>query len=192
MNLLHKALAISVILPLIACGKSNERPIDTAGVSQSATPNKPAPQAEWVVTERGFGRLHAGMTIAEARALFPDLKVPNGAETTSCDYAGKEGLPPGIAVMVGKGRIRRVDVNALGVVTAEGGRIGDSEDRIKALYPGRVKVSPHEYTDGHYLTVEASSKPDSGYRIVFETDRSRVVRYRAGILPHVGYVEGCS
>lgn len=70
--------------------------------------------------------------------------------------------------------------------------IGDSEERIKSLYPNRVAVSPHKYTDGHYLTVTPAEKADSAYRIIFETDGKKVVHYRAGVRPQVEYVEGCS
>jgi len=89
-------------------------------------------------------------------------------------------------------RIGRVDVDSGAVATSTGARIGDSEDRIKSLYPNRVTVSPHEYTDGHYLTVESGSEADSLYRIIFETDGKRVLNYRAGTRPSVEYVEGCS
>jgi hypothetical protein len=133
-----------------------------------------------------------GMTFAEARAVLPGLKIPEGADKISCEYARNDGLPPGIGLMLGEGSIKRVEVRRGEFATAAGARIGDSEDRIRSLYPGRVTVTPHEYTDGHYLTVVPSSRADSAYRIVFETDGSRVVNYRAGVLPHVGYVEGCS
>lgn len=33
---------------------------------------------------------------------------------------------------------------------------------------------------------------DSNYRVIFETDGQKVVRYRAGKLPEVGYIEGCA
>ena len=132
------------------------------------------------------------MTFAEARGVLAGLKIPKGADKIGCDYAGSDGLPPGIGLMVGEGTIKRVEVRRGKFATAAGAQIGDSEERIKSLYPGRVTVTPHEYTDGHYLTVAPSSMADSAYRIVFETDGSRVLRYRAGILPHVGYVEGCS
>ena len=203
MSRLHTLLTAS-LLPLLACGKTDERPVDTIAVTQPASTNasttatRPAgttastPGSELVVTERGIGGLRVGMTFAEARAVFPGLRVPKGAETISCDYASRNGLPPGIGLMVGEGTIKRVDVNRDEFATAAGARIGDSEERIKSLYPGRVTVTPHEYTDGHYLTVAPSSGADSAYRIVFETDGSRVLSYRAGILPHVGYVEGCS
>lgn len=93
-------------------------------------------------------------------------------------------------VMVEKDEISRVDVTAGSVATVEGAKIGDSEDRIKSLYPGRVAVQPHKYTDGHYLVVTPKSGGDN--RIVFETDGKKVLRYRSGRMPAVQYVEGCA
>lgn len=192
MTRFHRSLAASLMLPLVACAETNDRPVDTIAATQPASTNDSAPGSPWVVTEHGIGGLRVGMTFAEARAVFPGLKIPGGADKIGCDYAGSNGLPPGIGLMVGEGTIKRVEVRRGEFATTAGARIGDSEERIKSLYPGRVTVTPHEYTDGHYLTVAPSSRADSAYRIVFETDGSSVVRYRAGILPHVGYVEGCS
>jgi hypothetical protein len=52
-----------------------------------------------------------------------------------------------------------------------------------------VRVTPHAYTEGHYLTIIA---PDRKHGIVFETDGSRVTQYRAGRLVAIRYGEGCS
>ena len=38
----------------------------------------------------------------------------------------------------------------------------------------------------------SGTEADSGFEVVFETDSQRVTRYRAGRLPEVEYVEGCS
>lgn len=61
-----------------------------------------------------------------------------------------------------------------------------------SLYPGQVTVQPHAYTDGHYLVVTPPAAADSSFRIVFETDGQKVLRYRSGLVPAVEYVEGCS
>ena len=106
-------------------------------------------------------------------------------------YATADSLPAGVRVMVEQQRVARIDVFEGAVQTAKGARIGDSEERIKRLYPNQVTVSPHKYTDGHYLTVVPTEAADSAYRIVFETDGRRVLRYRAGTRPQVEYVEGC-
>jgi hypothetical protein len=90
-------------------------------------------------------------------------------------------------------RIGRVDVDTSAIATAEGARVGDTESRILNLYERRVAVTPHKYVeDGHYLTVTPADPADSAYRIVFETKDGRVTRYRAGVLPSVRYIEGCS
>jgi hypothetical protein len=88
--------------------------------------------------------------------------------------------------------VERVGVDSAGVLTAEGVGIGDPEVRVVELYSGRVSVQPHKYTGptGHYVVV--TSPRDSMYRIIFETDGQKVLRYRAGRRPAVDFVEGCS
>jgi hypothetical protein len=70
--------------------------------------------------------------------------------------------------------------------------VGDAEASVVKRYEGRVRTTPHKYTGpvGHYLTVTAP--PDSAHAIVFETDGSRVVNYRAGRRSAVALVEGCA
>ena len=94
--------------------------------------------------------------------------------------------------MADQHRIARVDVRSGTIATAEGAQIGDSSDRIRRLYAGRVTASPHKYTAGQYLTVGPASPADGEFRLVFETEGERVTRYRSGKLPQVQYVEGCA
>lgn len=133
------------------------------------------------------------MTVAEARAVYPSFKVPASRDSAACTYATMDGLPARIGVMVEGGKVVRVEARpGSNVATSTGARIGDSEEKIKTLYPGQVTVSPHKYTNGHYLAVVPAAKADSSYRIIFETDGKKVLNYRAGIRPQVEYVEGCS
>jgi hypothetical protein len=162
--------------------------------SAAPTPASPAPASpSYTVTEHGIGPLRAGMTFAAGdSALGGALLVPVGVDTTGCDYLVWDGGPPGVHVMFDAHHIARVDIDTASIATAAGARIGDDEARIKRLYPGQVTVTPHKYVDGHYLTVTPSAPADKQYRIVFETVDGRVARYRAGIMPSVEYVEGCS
>jgi hypothetical protein len=191
----HCLAPIALLLAAVACGGGAERAQreDSTGAQR----NPPGPTtaatrpADSVITERGLGPLRAGMTIAEAvTALDGALAVPAEYDSTECDYATWRGGPRGVHVMIDQGRIARIEVDSTGVATAAGARVGDSEDRIQSLYPGRVTVTPHKYEDGHYLTVNAVG--DSSLAIVFETSKGRVTRYRAGRRPAVEYVEGCS
>jgi hypothetical protein len=134
------------------------------------------------------------MTVAEAGTAIGEVLGGGGGPDSlaTCRYAVSGRAPAGVAFMVVDGRVARVDVDSGAAATAEGARVGDSEERVRALYAGRVAVTPHKYTDGHYLTVRPAAPADSGHRLVFETDGKRVTEYRAGQLPAVEWVEGCS
>lgn len=181
-----------VVLFLTTCtGRDDARGDSTVAVSPGAT-TAATPSITGPVTEHGIGPLRAGMTIAEARAAVPSFSVLKGAEKDACEYATVVGLPAGVRVMVESGIIGRVDVDSGGPGTAEGARVGDTEASVHRLYTNRVTVSPHKYTDGHYLTVRSASSGDTVHRLVFETNQGKVTHYRAGRVPQVLYVEGCS
>jgi hypothetical protein len=172
-----------------ACGRA-ERRADT--VRSDATPAVGESRAAWVVTPRGLGPLQVGMSRSQAETIVGgSLDIGGNSAWKACGYTPSERLPSGVRIMVEDGTIARIDVRAGNVATAEGARIGDSEDRIRQLYGSRMATSPHKYTNGHYLTIAAVGA-DSAFRIVFETDGARVTQYRAGRLPSVAYVEGCA
>jgi hypothetical protein len=185
-NLLEEGLIVSKMswLPLVVLVCACERTAPPPDSSSTAT----ADSAVWVVTATSFGPIRFGMSLAEANAAFDGTFA---ADISECDYA-KISLPAGTRVMIESGRVARVDVtDSSAVTTAEGARIGDSEERIQALYPGRVTVQPHKYTNGHYLVVKPAAG-DTMSQIIFETDGARVTRFRAGVLPPVAWVEGCA
>jgi hypothetical protein len=146
----------------------------------------------WTVNELGIGPLRVGMTLAEAdSALGRRLKQLSDSVDTECDYAGIEGVTRAVHFLTGNGRIGRVDVMDSTVATSRGIRVGDLEGRVRQAYPGII-VTPHKYTDGHYLTVAPGAPRDTTHLLIFETDGQTVTKYRAGIRPWVEYVEGCS
>ena len=143
---------------------------------------------QWTVTEIGIGPLRIGMNAQES--LYPSgggfIAVDIPQSSASCWQGRPMRGPSGISVMWSSGSIARVDVDYGSVATAAGARIGDSEVRIRELYP-QVRLTPHKDTKGHYLTVSL----DNDHQIVFETDGMRVIRYRAGRKPEVEWAEGC-
>jgi len=180
-------LSLLLVAAAVAAGCSRGPDRAAARDSAHASPNSPT----LTVTERGIGPLRAGMTLPEASAaLGGALVLPAQADTAACRYVLWRGAPPGVRVMAEGGRVVRVDVDSAGVRTAAGAGIGDTEERLQRLYPGRVAVAPHKYEDGHYLTV-TPNPADSSFAIVFETTGGKVTRYRAGLRPQVEYVEGC-
>ena len=208
-NFTRASIALSFALALAACAKTNESSTDTTSITTSSTPTTQQPEPSnpnpplttppstppatgWVVTPHGIANLRVGMTVAEAQAAYPTFKAAPSADGGSCTYATLDGWPAGIGVMIDAGKVVRVEIRRGNFATSTGARIGDTEEKIKSLYPGQVTVSPHKYTDGHYLTVAPTAEADSANRIIFETDGRNVVNYRAGVRPQVAYVEGCS
>ena len=202
--------SISFLLVVTACAVKKDTGADTAAVASSSTvttsvdtaspPTAPAPSTpqpapadtsrtpDMVVTEYGIGPIRTGMTVAQANAAIGGgFAAPKGG-TSGCTYAVLTKAPRGLWVMLETGRVTRIEVRSGSIPTSAGAKIGDSESRIKSLYPG-VASTPHKYvTGGHYLTVMGS---DPANRIVFETDGSRVTTFRSGKIPAVENVEGC-
>lgn len=157
----------------------------------------------------GIGPVRVGMTIAQAEASARVRLVEKGgrAGTGGCYYVWPQPEIEGLRFMVisdrsdnrierQRDRIARVDIfEGNRLTTVSGARIGDTESRIKSLYPGRIKVTPHAYTGdrgGRYLTFVPQASWDRNYRLIFETYRDRVTQFRAGRLPEVEYIEGCA
>jgi hypothetical protein len=152
-----------------------------AGCGAADTTQQQQPPSQWVVTDSGAGPIRVGMTADDIRPHVAAL-----GELAECSYA-KVPAAPGLLVMLFDGKVVRFDAIERTTATAAGARVGDTEQKVHELYP-EVRVEPHKYTDGHYLIVDTAP----GRRIVFETDGTRVTRYRAGVVPHVDWVEGCS
>lgn len=149
--------------------------------------------SDLALTEDGLGQIQIGMTLDEAVSM--GLLNDNPSMRSECDFvfpAVGAGIPDGISVMVVKRKVARIDVDTGLVTTEDGGKIGDTEDRIKSIYGDELVVEPHKYIEGgHYLTVMGDSA-SAGKAIVFETDGKHVTMFRSGRLPEVKWVEGCS
>ncbi|MEH2332239.1 hypothetical protein [Nostoc sp.] len=141
----------------------------------------------------GIGTVQVGMTVPQA-AKAADTKLVGDSPNNNCYYVKPQNEPKNLSFMVTKGRISRVDVRENNqITTLKGAKIGDTEAQIKSLYPGQIQVTPHKYVqNGHYLTFIPKDRADRNYRVVFETDGKLVTEFRAGKLPEVEYVEGCS
>ncbi len=178
-----------------ACDRSTARGSDSADQvssppadsSRSGTPRSP-----WTVDARGIGAVRAGMSLQELSGVLGEQVQPTYQGNETCEIVQPRALPKGVFVMILYDSVARVDVMERGPLTSEGASIGDHESRILELYAGRARVEPHKYTGpiGHYVIV--TPPEDTLHRIIFETDGQRVLRYRAGRLPGVRFVEGCS
>lgn len=140
----------------------------------------------------GLGSVRVGMTVSQA-AKASGRRLIGDPPNNNCYYVRPQGEKD-FGFMVTGGRIARIDVwKNTKITTLRGAKIGDTEARIKSLYPGQIQVTPHKYVqEGHYLIFVPSDRADKNYRVVFETDGKRVTRFRSGKLPEVEFVEGCS
>ena len=171
------------------CMKPDEAPAARTDTAVAVTPASPA---TWVVGADRVGPVRIGATVAELESTLGTRLARADSLDPRCDYLRAPEVVPGVWFMVIEGRVARFDIDSAGPPTAEGARVGDSAEKVSGLYAPRVAVTPHKYTEGQYLTVSPAAAADSLYRIIFETDGSRITRYRAGRLPEVGWVESCS
>lgn len=182
-----------LVIVALACSPAARDTADTASAiadsprDSSAASDSTPPQ--WVVRADGIGPLRVGVPLAAAsRTLGEALRVTQAA----CDHVNPTKMPDGILLMVIDDTVARVEVDSAGIRTVEGAQVGDSESRVLELYGTRARIEPHKYTypDGHYVVVTPPS--DTLHRIIFETLKGRVTNYRAGRVPAVQLVEGCS
>jgi len=147
---------------------------------------------DWEVVPNGIGPIKVGMRLSELKTdlhLSYSIEWAQDSDQKTCFFANLHGHS-GTSLMILNGRVARVDIDNQITQTAEGIHNGDSEAHVLSIYGKRMKVTPHAYTgpEGHYLTVRA---PDGRYGIRFETDKGKVVRYYAGRVEAISYIEGC-
>ena len=142
----------------------------------------------WIVHQDGIGPAKIGMRLSQLNAaLHEKFAMPENKEDQGCFYVNPT-KHPDISFMIENGHLVRVDVDKAGVATAEGIQVGDSEEQAKQVYGSRLKIAPHQYTDGHYLTLRSQSGANG---IRFETEKGKIESFYAGTFEAVQYVEGC-
>jgi hypothetical protein len=146
----------------------------------------------WQISIRSAGPVRFGMTVDEANAAA-GVQVRDDT-SNQCTTWHLASAPDGVLFLAEGHRVVRVDVLGPGVRTRSGVGVGDTEEGVRQAYGDRIVVTPYTaYADsGHYLTFVPRESADTAYRLIFETDGAKVMRYRAGLRPAVEYVEGCS
>ncbi len=170
---------------------------------------RPALKLPGPVVFDGIEPVKVGMTRSDVDAATGLHFVPTFTQEICAELVPSPGMGeaseddylPGVSLMfvsrpgedlLTNGTVARVDVFERGYKTAAGVGVGSTEEQVKSLYKPYVRVSPHFYDPGgHYLIVRSPDPALSPYRIVFETDGSRVTAFRAGKLPEVEFVEHC-
>jgi hypothetical protein len=126
------------------------------------------------------------MTIGDVERVTGRSAVMGYGDRPSCQIWALRGAP-GLALMRSHGRIVRLQTSRGWWRTSRGVRIGDPEGKVFARY-GAVHTQPHVYTAGRYLITGPRRR-----RMIFETNGAgRVLSFRGGRAPYIGYVEGCA
>ena len=147
----------------------------------------PAPP---VLDPQGLGPVRIGMTVAAAeRALGTRLRPSDSDGGDDCSYfERRDHREKGVAYMVERGRISRIDISEPGVRTAHGIGVGSTVAQIRKAYGHTVTSHPNAYDDEPEFEL---SLPGHRFGLDFLTKRGRVTAMRAGSYPAVGYIEGC-
>lgn len=150
-----------------------------------------APQ-DWTVGLRGVGPVTFGMTLEQLRTSAEPFDRLDG-DGERCFFISLADAPSGLLFMVVDGIVARADVDKPHIPTLSGAKVGQTVEEIQRIYPGKIRVTSHAYTGGNYLYFEPTDAQDQKFVLVFETDGEGLVdRYRVGLLPAAGWVEGCS
>ena len=183
-------VTLFTVLVVNACSRGDDKAVKGRAGPKSAGHDS---VSEVALNEDGLGPIQVGMTLAEAVNM--GVLNENPTMKKECDFvfpAVGAGVPDNVGVMIVRGKVARIDVDTGSVTTEDGAKIGDTEDKIRSIYDGDVLVEPHKYvTGGHYMIVMGDSA-SAGKAIVFETNGKVVTNFRAGRLPEVKWVEGCS
>jgi hypothetical protein len=159
----------------------------------------PIEAGQWPVYLRRAGPARIGMTVNEVRRVLADpmaylAYAQREPDDSDCAYLQSAAKPERLRFMFQQGRLVRIDVDEPLLRTKSGAGIGDTEEKIKRTYPGRITVEQHKYLNetGHYLNYRAVDANDRDYGMVFETEKGRVITFRVGTLAAIALVERCS
>lgn len=186
--------------PSTTGGPASTIPPPVGGSTSPSAPTSSTTAADSVLTPSsrlrldGIGPVKVGMTLAEAsKALGKPLRFEADPELpSSCGWADPPGVPD-VHFMVIDGRVRRVDVYGGAVATVSGVQVGNPESEVDRIYGGRVRrAKPFPEAPGGYrLVYESPEASQRAYLLIFETDGSKVISFRAGEREAVELVEGC-
>ena len=138
------------------------------------------------ISHAGLGPIKLGMTERQIeRAAKRPITLgayPAGADCAIAMLAGKtQGL------FTGK-RLRRIYVRTPRFATKAGVRVGSSEQRVLAAYPGALSRQPQKYEpEEDDLILRKGNR-----KVIFSLDDGRVEEISTGRKPEIDLVEGCA
>jgi hypothetical protein len=154
--------------------------------------------ADWSVHARGLGRLTVGMSLDDARQLAGIQLEQEGPPPEPADYctyyrarlAGKE-----FHIRAMMNQVNRIELWSPGFRTRSGIAVGDSIERVKAVYGKKISVEPHHYLwdRGFVLMVLGPYEIEGlAYGVAFVASPVKgVTKVWAGRYDEIRQSEGC-
>ena len=197
----HTATLVLVSLALVACSQRSDAPAGAAATESAAATTddsalagdasaRPVPAESTPGTAlalEGLGKLVIG-----SPAPLDSGFAERGAQTgESCRMMTSPAFPGVYAIAAGKGGpVRRITVGqGSAVKLVEGIGVGSDEAAVMAAFPGFV-ASPNKYVGP---PAKDLVQPGRDPRLRFEIGQDgKVSMIHVGVMPELGYVEGCS
>jgi len=139
------------------------------------------------ISHSGLGPIKIGMTErqverAAKRPIELRYEYGVGSDCALEALAGKT-----LGLFTGE-RLRRIYVRTPRFATKEGIRVGSSEQRVLAVYPGQLKRQPQKYIfNEDDLVLRKGNR-----KVIFTLAKGRVAEISTGRKPEIDLVEGCS
>ncbi|MGQ0679143.1 MAG: hypothetical protein ACT4OM_05720 [Actinomycetota bacterium] len=206
----HRLSCVLLLMALaaMACGDGSPGTDATATPAVGLTVNS-------AVGLKNVGPVVVGMTLEQLQEAAgvslvrqPDYETAIAA--TGCAFMSP-GTIPGyvpppnsgntspLAFMIvnnsaGLPELARIDILAGGFRTNSGIQVGSTEQEVQTAFGNSSPLPPRSFIGPpfRYLTATPRQAADANFRLVFESDGARVVRYRAGRLPEVLNKNGCN
>lgn len=195
-------LLVAVALAISACVPENSAAPDSDGATPTnntntiktntvaPTPVTPSPGAlsASVLRLEGLGDLRIGLPVpAGSKWTERGAQASDACRTISSpDY-------PGVYAIIEQGKVRRITAGQHSAVRLiENMGVGSTEKEVIEAFPG-FRVEPHKYaaSPAKYLTAPNAGSGDSALRFEIGAN-GKVSLIHVGMMPVLGYVEGCA
>lgn len=187
---------VAVITSLGACsGEGSESSPTEAATTSTPEPAKPEDASSAAVpgaggrflTLEGLGPLRLGQAVPDGSSW-----AERGAQASETCRVVSSPDYPGVYVIAEQGKVRRISASeGASVRTVEGIGPGSTRKQVDEAFPG-FRESPHKYVSGgKYLTAPNAESGDPAVRMELSPS-GKVTVLHVGMMPQLGYVEGCS
>jgi hypothetical protein len=193
---------IAVALTVSACAPENSAAPDSDSATPTTNTNtingntlartRPTPSlgasSANVLTLEGLGDLRIGRPVpAGSKWAERGAQASDACRTISSpDY-------PGVYAIIEQGKVRRITAGQNSAVKlSQNMGVGSTEKEVLKSFPG-FRAKPHKYvaSPAKYLTTPNAASGDAALRFEIGAD-GKVSLIHVGMMPVLGYVEGCA